>query len=267
MDRTDIVNLERYPLSLPHESAYQRAVTGAREALQQNGCAVLREFVRPSALARMVSESGELRQKAWFSSSPFSPYPPHRPPPLGEWPPGHPRGASFTRTNRYVAYDNMMSSVTRKLYDWEHLTSFIRDCVGVDELHHSGDPFGACTFSIQESGEAVPWHFDFSPFVVTLLIRAPEEGGRFQYVHNLRSEDDEEYERVAAVMAGDGDRVVDLDLQVGDLQLFEGRYSMHRVTEPRGLRWRCVALYTYREEPNVMGTPEFQKDIFGRIAG
>ena len=51
----------------------------------------------------------------------------------------------------------------------------------------------------------------------------------------------------------------------GDLQLFEGRHSMHRVTAPGPGCWRAIALLSYCDEPGVIGSEEVQRNIFGRV--
>jgi hypothetical protein len=47
-----------------------------------------------------------------------------------------------------------------------------------------------------------------------------------------------------------------LHLQPGDLQIFKGRYSLHRVTPLAGSRARYVAIFSYVEEPDMVGSPE-----------
>ena len=119
--------------------------------------------------------------------------------------------------------------------------------------------------SIQAAGEQLPWHFDLTHFVVSLLIQAPEQGGEFQYAPRIRDASNESYDRVRKLLDGANEDIVTLDLRPGDLQLFEGRYSMHRVTAPMGTVSRCIALLSYCEEPGVIGDEKMQKDLFGRV--
>ena len=145
------------------------------------------------------------------------------------------------------------------------MIELVRRCVGADVLYPYGDPLGACSLSIQESGEELPWHFDLTHFIVSLLIQAPEEGGEFQYAPRIRDESDENYDAVRGLLDGSNVDVVTLDLRPGDLQLFEGRYSMHRVTAPVGATWRCIALLSYCEQPGVLGDERMQRHLFGRV--
>jgi hypothetical protein len=56
------------------------------------------------------------------------------------------------------------------------------------------------------------------------------------------------------VLAGGGERLVRrLSLRPGDLQLFTGRYSLHRVTAVHGGTARHSAIFAYSERPGVIG--------------
>lgn len=66
------------------------------------------------------------------------------------------------------------------------------------------------------------------------------------------------------MLDGRSDRVTSLHLQPGDLQLFRGRYSLHRVAPLRGARPRYVAIISYVEEPGMVATPERAMQLYGR---
>ena len=57
----------------------------------------------------------------------------------------------------------------------------------------------------------------------------------------------------------------ELFFEAGDLQLFKGRYSLHRVSPLRGKTPRHVAIFSYVEEPDMVGSPERTKQLYGRI--
>ena len=82
---------------------------------------------------------------------------------------------------------------------------------------------------------------------------------------DIRGEADENHAAVSAILAGGGENVIDLDLRPGDLQIFQGRNALHRVTAPSGDRWRCIALLSYCEEPGVIANEALQRDLFGRV--
>ena len=56
-----------------------------------------------------------------------------------------------------------------------------------------------------------------------------------------------------------------LNLEPGDLQLFKGRYSLHRVSPIQGTIRRYVAIFSYVEEPNMVGSPVRTKQLYGKV--
>ncbi len=59
------------------------------------------------------------------------------------------------------------------------------------------------------------------------------------------------------------DEVKVLDLQVGDIQIFKGRFSMHRVTPTQGQRHTVI--FGYSREPGYIGSVESTQRIYGRV--
>jgi hypothetical protein len=64
---------------------------------------------------------------------------------------------------------------------------------------------------------------------------------------------------------GTSDKVSVLELEPGDLQLFRGRYSLHRVTPLVGDRPRYVAIFSYVDQPDMVGSPERTRQLYGRV--
>ena len=266
MDLARIVDLDRYPIHEPGGAGFEASVAAARASLAHDGCAMVRGFVKPDAIAHMAAESQRLEPATMVIDRPWVPYPPYHIPEGESWPEGHPRAHRTSRRNRFIRYDMLApDSLTRALYESPAMTELVRRCAGADVLYPYGDPLGACALSIQAAGEALPWHFDLTHFVVSLLIQAPEGGGKFQYAPAIRGEGHENYDAVAALLAGGGAGVVELDSKPGDLQLFEGRHALHRVTAPEGPTWRCIALLSYCDRPGVIGDEAMQRHLFGRV--
>jgi hypothetical protein len=117
--------------------------------------------------------------------------------------------------------------------------------------------------NMAEEGNGFPWHFDTNNYTVTLAIQNAEEGGEFEYAPMIREKDENFYE-VTRVLDGSSDRVTVLRLEPGDLQLFKGRYSLHRVAPLKGARRRYVAIFSYVEEPGMVGAPERTRQLYGR---
>ena len=69
---------------------------------------------------------------------------------------------------------------------------------------------------------------------------------------------------MAAVLNGDRAKVETLAMRAGTLLVFEGRYSLHRVSPIRGARWRHVGLLAYDTKPGTMGSNLLRADRYGR---
>ncbi|MDH3265117.1 MAG: hypothetical protein OEM24_14105, partial [Paracoccaceae bacterium] len=95
--------------------------------------------------------------------------------------------------------------------------------------------------------------------------QAAEEGGRFEFAPNIRSPRDENYEGVRKVLDGDRGSVLSLDLKPGDLQIFQGRNSLHRVTKVSGRRPRYTAIFSYAREPGMIGRVERTRQLYGKV--
>ncbi len=265
MTLADIVDLQRYPIDRPESPELAAVIADARTRLADNGCAVIKGFVRPEAVAAMAAESQALRNQGKHSEKEVTAYPPFLLSDRAGWPQDHPRAWHKTRRNRFVTYDLIgQDSPLRRLYESRAMTDLVRRCIGKERLYLYGDPLGACTLSLQTEGEELPWHFDVTHFVVSLLVQKPEAGGDFQYVPHIKSAEDENYEGVAEALNGGSSRAITLDLQPGDLQLFEGRYSIHRVTAPVGPVSRSIALLSYCERPGEICEESMQLLQYGR---
>jgi hypothetical protein len=66
------------------------------------------------------------------------------------------------------------------------------------------------------------------------------------------------------VLAGGRDGVRQLDLMPGDLQLFAGRYSLHRVTPVAGTVPRYIGLPSYVHDPYRMNRSFHSETLYGR---
>jgi hypothetical protein len=113
-------------------------------------------------------------------------------------------------------------------------------------------------------GDELQWHFDQTDFVVSLAIQAADQGGDFEVAPRIRTADDERYDRVAAVLAGDRGEVVTLPMTAGTLLVFEGRYSLHRVSPVHGPVARHMGLLAYDTVPGTVGSELLRENRYGR---
>jgi hypothetical protein len=133
---------------------------------------------------------------------------------------------------------------------------------------------GALNLAVMVEGDELGWHFDQTDFVVSIALQSSIDGGWFQSATRIRSADDERYDDVARVLNSDppGQRNTDIDaceivpMTPGTLMLFEGRYSMHRVTPIGGPTARYVALLAYDTKPDTVSSELLKLVRYGRTA-
>jgi hypothetical protein len=166
---------------------------------------------------------------------------------------------------RVVAYDAIpTSSPLRQLYECEELTAFIGEIVNRGPLYPYGDPFGALNLAVMGEGDELQWHYDQTDFVVSLAIQPSEHGGTFDVVPHMRSAEDERFDEVAKLFAGDESSMLTLEMTPGTLLIFEGRNSIHRVSPIVGDTLRHVGLLAYDTVPGRQGSPALRQTRYGR---
>lgn len=259
-----IVDLARYPLADPGGADWQDAVSRARRELADTGCSVLPDFVRPARLDALRRECAAIAPQAYYDVETVNVYNIAVDPSL---PADHPGRIELRRGNAFVARDRIGPDlVIHRLYTSELFRRFLAGCVGVPRLHELADPLAALCLNVITPGNEHPWHFDTNEFAVSLLTQEPDGGGVFEYCPNIRSAHAENFDRVRAVLTGrGGSDVRRLVLRPGDLQLFRGRCSLHRVSAVAGATPRHSAIFSYSAHPGVVGSPTRTRQLFGRV--
>ncbi len=263
MSLAAIVDLPRYPIDDPASAAYADAVAAARAGLDAVGCAVADGFVQPEAVERLAVEARSLRPDTHYSTTAMNPYFSGGDDRL---PARHPVNTFIERSSGFVPGDAWPPGTeTETLYRSAELRRFVADCLGIAELHCFADPLACLTVNVLDPGQQFTWHYDTNDFAVTILLDEASAGGLFEFVPNIRSATDERYDTVQAVLEGERGPVVSLDLRPGDLQIFRGRYSLHRVTRVAAdSPPRHAAIFAYTAEPGVIGRLERTYQLFGR---
>jgi hypothetical protein len=264
MNPSDLVNLARYPI-LDLETAAAREVIGAaQEQLRRMGSAELPDFIRPEAMSALIEDGRRLEPLAYRSTGVGTAY---LEVPDFELPEDHPRRMIGPYAVGVIAYDQFPpASPLRRFYEWDGLMSFIGAVLGHDRLYRYADPLGALNLAVMNDGDELQWHFDMTDFVVSLAIQDADDGGDFEVAPLIRSAEDERYDRVAKVFRGQSDEVVVLPMTPGTLLIFEGRYSVHRVTPIHGRAARLVALLAYDTKPGTNSTDLLKLSRYGRLA-
>lgn len=261
----ELVDLNRYPIDQPDSSGYTAAVSAARAGLRSVGCAVVKDLIRPEAVRLLNDEIVERKHTTHFSSQTINPYfhVDHDP----AYPDRHPMNTFIERSSGFIPGDSWEPGcATDVLFRSSALAAFLADCLEIPELHCYADPLAGLTANILDPGQQFTWHFDTNEFAVTVLVDEADEGGLFQYVPAIRSSTDEGFDHIQEVLEGGTRGVHTLDLKPGDLQIFRGRYSLHRVTRvPEGSKPRHAGIFAYTEQPGVVGRVVRTKQLFGRV--
>ncbi len=240
-----------------------------REELRATGVSVLPGFLPSDAVDELVAEADRLAPGAFHQDVQGTPY--LELPDAGAWPADHPRVAWARSSVGTIAYDRFdpATSPLRALYESDDLLAFVAAVLDRRPLFRYADPLGAMNLAVMSEGDRLGWHFDQTDFVVSLALRSSEAGGEFESVQHLRDPGagDERYDDVARVLAGgDRSRVATVPMTPGTLMLFEGRRSLHRVTEVRGPTTRVVALFGYDTAPGTMSSDLLKQVRYGRVA-
>ena len=251
MSAHDFINLKTYPIGAdsPERVALLESV---RADLERDGCAVLKGFLTADGVAALTAEAESVSEQGYRSFNRTNAYFTKDDPDL---PADHPKRQFFDRSNAFIPADNFSpDGALRQIHDFEGFDAFIQACLQEENFYRYADPLADVIVNMAEEGEGFPWHFDTNNFTVTLAIQNAESGGAFEYAPAIRAET-ENFDEVGRVLRGQSDRVKVLELEPGDLQLFRGRYSLHRVAPLKGQRRRYVAIFSYVEEPNMVGGP------------
>jgi hypothetical protein len=259
-----VVDVDRYPLTDPTSDAWRAVVERTRRELHDVGCSVLPGFIRPSLYEALRVEGAAAAPSAYYEPETVNVYNIDVDAAL---PADHPGRVTMQRGNAFVARDQIdPSAVIAQLYSSPLFTGFVASCFELEQLHELADPLSGLVLNVIRPGLEHPWHFDTNEFTVSLLTQAPTGGGIFEYCPNIRTAEDEHLDDVRAVLDGRGERLIrQLELRPGDLQLFQGRYALHRVSKVLGDTARHTAIFAYSERPGVIGSPARTRQLFGRV--
>ncbi|MDG1066915.1 MAG: hypothetical protein P8P40_00860 [Sulfitobacter sp.] len=256
----NLINLAQYPIQ--RDCAERDAILEqVRCDLARDGCAVLKGFLTQDGIDALRQEADGVAEKGHKSRSRTNVYFTKDDPNLPE---DDPRRQYFDRSNAFIPADNFTTDgALRTVHDFDGFDTFIQSCLLEDKFYRYADPLADVIVNMADEGNGFPWHFDTNNFTVTLAIQNAEEGGAFEYAPGIR-EGDENFDEVKRVLDGRSDKVKVLELEPGDLQLFRGRYSLHRVAPLKGNTPRYVAIFSYVEEPDMVGNPERTEQLYGR---
>lgn len=258
----DFVDLKKYPILDRSGSVYRSIVAGAQAELRRVGACILPGFLKKQYVDEFADEAKALAPAAFHNALVGNAY---LEPTDDSLPPSHPRRMEEPTALGAVAYDQFpRGSGIRAIYEWDGLLSFIQDILNRGTLYRYADKMGALNLAVMRDGDYLRWHFDQTDFVSSLALQSAAEGGLYEYVPMIRSKENENYDQVAALLRGNRTGVITLPTEPGTLILFEGRQSIHRVTEIRGQRDRLMILFGFDNKPGVESSDHLRKIRYGR---
>jgi len=249
-DIGQIIDLESYPVNRPEDPRYVRLLQEGRQSLDEVALFSMPGFIRAEAVGRMVRELEQLLPRSCRYDQPRNAYD------YGFDEAGrdddHPHNQLHPCAyNQVLNYQIANDSPLRQVYYWQPLTDFLGILCAYDSFYRSDCPHLALTSKIAGHGDTDGWHYDSNDVVFSILLQAPEAGGVFEYAPYIRSETDENYAAVARLLADPDARALRPQMAPGNLTVFKGDLSMHRVTPVIGQRRRIVALFSYDRKPGT----------------
>jgi hypothetical protein len=197
----DVVDLARYPIDDLDSRQGQALVRTCRDELEEKGACSLAGFLTPAAIDAMVRLATSLAGQAWVSDQTHTVYFEPVDQTVG---PSHPRAHQVRSAKRGIAYDYIpRDAPVRRLYESDDMTRFVAAVLDKVVLYRSADPLDALQITLFQEADELGWHFDRSEFSVTLMYQQSEEGGHFEYVPGLRSDEDQTCPQVQQVLQGD----------------------------------------------------------------
>ena len=259
-----IVDLDQYPIHNLSSLIIKKLIERCKRELEENSCSTISNFILPRSLDVMRSELEKQLDEVYMSKESINPYLYAKDDP--SLPKNHPKRNFMNRYNGYLNSDCFQKNSEMKyLYETEELLKFVSACLGVSPIYRWADPLACHAYNVMKPEGVLPWHFDSCEFTLSLMIQKPEKGGVFEYCPNIREPGNEKFDEVKKVLDGDRTRVRQLKLEQGDLQIFKGRFTLHRVTKVEGQKSRYMCIPAYVLDPWRVNTPEHSKAIYGKI--
>ena len=253
-----IIDLEACPLS------DQEFTSSCRQTLADDGVLTLPRFLTTQAINILISEAKLYYADAFHTNTSHNVYLTEPIPDLGD---DHILNRPITSSKACIAMDQIPDQSPLKLiYSSVLFRQFAAVVLGEERLYEYADLLSSINVHYAEEGKELGWHFDNSAFAITLLLQAPESGGIFEYVKDLRDSEggSMNFSGVTDVVEGRR-RPRELDIEPGTLVLFRGRNAIHRVTPTIGQVMRIVVGFTYNEEPGIQLSEAARMTFFGRL--
>ena len=258
MNLTQIINLQDYPIT---DKAFQEQ---SRQTVELEGVLTMPDFLTTDALELIRQEGIAKREQAFFKRNQHNVF-------LSPCDEQYPQSHAYNRqveSSKGCITDDVIAkdSPLRTLYDSTDFKSFLSFVFNEEALFPYADPLSSINLHYAEKSQELGWHFDNSSFAITLMIQAALKGGEFEYVKNVRDADKGEmnFDSVNQVLDGKIE-TQKLSMGEGDLVLFRGRNSMHRVTPNESDQTRMLVVLAYNSQANIALSESARMTFYGRL--
>lgn len=262
---TPPVDFSRYPLGGRDEAALADIIQSARASLDARQYCSLPGFILKDAVVQAAGEAKALLGRANAAQSLRNCYLQRQgSPELGG---DHPRNVFNPASYRMIAADLFDdNAVVKSLYYWPPFQDMVAAIVGEEKLYPSEDRLQPVNVICYGEGDQSAWHYDSTnAFTMTLMLQAADRGGLFELAPNTRNgEADEDIPYMQEVLGGKRGRVETVSREPGELTIFRGCNSLHRVSPVEGDTLRMMAVFVYEDAPGVLGDPEVNMTVYGR---
>jgi hypothetical protein len=259
------IDFRRYPLDTGDSGAAADLIAASRAQLDRQQYCSLPGFFRSDAIRETVHETLPLLEHANRAESWRNCY--LQRDKASELDDEHPRNIFNHASYRMIAADLFGDdSALKRLYYWPPFQRMVAAIVGVDRLYPSEDPLQPVNVICYGDGDQSAWHYDSTnAFTMTLMLQPALDGGLFELAPNTRNgADDEDIAYMQEVLRGDRARVETVSREAGELTIFRGCNSLHRVSPVVGEQLRMMAVFVYEDEPGIRGDPEVNLTVYGR---
>jgi len=138
-DLNEIINLEKYPINDTGSLKYRELTNYTRKQLNEDGCCLLPNFIKPDSIRRMKNEVDKNLSKIYFTSDKHNPYFTKDDETLPE---DHPKRIFSVRQSGYLNSNELkIESDLNKFYDLEEMLKFVSDSLEVFPLYKWADPW------------------------------------------------------------------------------------------------------------------------------
>jgi len=265
----EIINADSYPIFDPEHPGRLALIEQCRSDLKKKQYCSIPGFVSTLALECMREEAERLQPEAFHNNSLRNCYLHQQIDP--DLPIDHARNQQDRSSVRMLAYDQIPDDSPLKVfYHASCVRQLVSEIVNEGELFDNEDPYQPVNYVCYQDQDESSWHFDAdNSFTMTLMIQRALDGGDFEMSPNTRSDEHQNYDHVSNVLTGNAsDTAVSVSREPGELCIFRGCNSLHRVSPVSGDRLRVMGVFVYEFAPGVVGDPEVNATIYGsRVIG